>query len=159
MDTDNREQGYDTDGRRNFPAGRLVGMLAGAKLLRTLRYLTIPLIVAALVAVLAGDALTQSAPTLGTAESFGVLGGSTVTNTGSTVVNGDLGVWPGLAITGFPPGIVALPGATHPGDAVAQQAQSDVTIAYNALAGQACHFNLTGNDARRTHPHAGRLLF
>ncbi|MDI9549586.1 MAG: ice-binding family protein [Chloroflexota bacterium] len=146
MDTDNREQGYDTDGRRNFPAGRLVGMLTGAKLLRTLRYLTIPLVVAALVAALAGDAMTQSAPTLGTAESFGVLGGSTVTNTGPTIINGDLGVWPGSAITGLPPGIVALPGATHPGDAVAQQAQSDVTIAYNDLAGQACDVDLTDVD-------------
>ncbi len=146
MDTDNREQRHDADGRRSFPAGRLLGMFAGAKLLRTLKYLTIPFIVATLVAALVGDAMTQSAPTLGAAESFGVLGGSAVTNTGPTVINGDLGVWPNLAITGFPPGIVVPPGATHAGDAVAQQAQSDVTNAYNALAGQACDVDLTGLD-------------
>jgi hypothetical protein len=87
------------------------------------------------------------AQTLGTATSFAVLGGSAVTNTGSTVVTGDLGVWPNSAvnaITGFPPGIVI--GTVHPADAVAQQAQSDVTTAYDALAGLACNTNLTGQD-------------
>ena len=63
----------------------------------------------------------QTAPGLGTASSYAVLGGSTVTNTGSTVIDGDLGVWPGTAVTGFPPGIVG--GTIHAGDAIAQQAQ------------------------------------
>jgi hypothetical protein len=83
-------------------------------------------------------------PTLGTAESFAVLAGSTATNTGLTVVTGDLGVWPGTTITGFPPGIVI--GTTYAGNAVAQQAQSDVTVAYNDLAGRACDADLTGTD-------------
>jgi hypothetical protein len=89
---------------------------------------------------------TQAGATiaLGTAGSFGVLGGSTVTNTGNTVINGDLGVWPGLAITGFPPGIVN--GTTHAGSAVALQAQSDLTTAYNTLAGMGTTQNLTGQD-------------
>ena len=55
---------------------------------------------------------------LGTAQSFGVLGGSAVTNTGATSVNGNLGVSPGSAVTGFPPGIVTG-GTIHLNDAVA----------------------------------------
>jgi uncharacterized repeat protein (TIGR01451 family) len=87
-----------------------------------------------------------TAPSLGTAAAFAVLGGSTVTNTGPTVINGNLGVSPGSAITGFPPGIVIPPGTIHAADAVAAGAQSDNTIAYNALAGQVCNFDLTGQD-------------
>jgi Ice-binding-like len=71
---------------------------------------------------------------LGTASSFGVLAGSTVTNTGSSIINGDLGVSPGTAITGFPPGIVT--GAVHAADGVAGGAQSDLTTAYNDAAGR-----------------------
>ena len=80
----------------------------------------------------------QTAPTLGTADSFAVLGASTVTNTGPSLITGDLGVSPGTAVTGFPPGVVAG-GTTHAADAVALQAQTDTTTAYNQLAGQACN--------------------
>ncbi len=90
--------------------------------------------------------IQATAPPLGTAASFAVLGGSTVTNTGMTVVTGNLGVSPGTAVTGFPPGIVVPPGTIHTGDAVAATAQSDNAIAYNNLAGQACNHNLTGQD-------------
>jgi type VI secretion system secreted protein VgrG len=72
---------------------------------------------------------------LGTATPFAVLGGSTVTNTGPSVLSGDLGVYPGSAITGFPPGTV-INGTQHAADAVALQAQSDVTTAYNDAAGR-----------------------
>jgi hypothetical protein len=93
-------------------------------------------------------ALAQTAPPLGQAGSFAVLGASAVTNTGPTVLTGDLGIWANTtsSITGFPPGIVN--GATHSADAVAQQAQTDVTAAYNNLAGQACSQanTLTGID-------------
>lgn len=82
---------------------------------------------------------------LGTAQNFAVLGGSTVTNTGPTVVTGDLGVSPGSAVTGFPPGIV-VGGTIHAADAVAAQAQSDLTVAYNTAAGLPCTTNLTGQD-------------
>jgi len=89
------------------------------------------------------DAAT--APGLGTASSYAVLGGSTVTNTGSSIIDGDLGVWPGTAVTGFPPGIVTG-GTIHAADANALQAQGDVTTAYNSLAAQPCDFDLTGQD-------------
>src|SRR4051812_14420212 len=89
------------------------------------------------------DALT--APSLGAASSFRVLGGSTVTNTGSTTVQGDLGVSPGTAVTGFPPGLV-LGGTIHSADANALQAQTDTTVAYNQLASQPCTMDLTGTD-------------
>jgi hypothetical protein len=87
---------------------------------------------------------SASADILGTAQNFAVLGGSTVTNTGPTVITGDVGVWPGTAVVGFPPGIVS--GTIHASDAVAQQAQSDVTTAYVALAGMALTQDLTGVD-------------
>ena len=72
---------------------------------------------------------------LGTAESFAVLAGSTVTNTGPSVIRGDVGVSPGTAVTGFPPGIVNN-GVIHAADAVAAGAQSDLTIAYDDAAGR-----------------------
>ena len=89
-------------------------------------------------------AAAATAPPLGTEQSFAVLGGQTVTNTGSSVVTGNLGVSPGSAITGFPPGI--LTGVIHAADAVALQAQTDTTATYDKLAGQACTSDLTGQD-------------
>jgi Ice-binding-like/PEP-CTERM motif len=80
---------------------------------------------------------------LGTAAAFGVLGASTVTNTGPTVIDGELGVFPGTAITGFPPG---MSGTVHDSDAVAMTAQADATTAYNFAAGLAPTHNLTGED-------------
>jgi hypothetical protein len=82
---------------------------------------------------------------LGTAQNFGVLGGSTVTNTGATTVNGNVGVSPGSAVTGFPPGVV-VGGAIHSNDAVAQQAQNDLTTAYNNIASTPCTVDLTGQN-------------
>ena len=75
-----------------------------------------------------------TAVNLGTADPFVVLAGSTVTNTGPSVLNGDLGLSPGSAVTGFPPGSVN--GSVHVADALALQAQNDLTTAYDVAAGQ-----------------------
>jgi hypothetical protein len=99
-----------------------------------------------------------SASILGTAESFAVLGASTVTNTGSTIITGNVGVWAGSAVTGFLPtntfvgpgshtdGPGSASGTIHLMDAVAQQAQVDVTTAYNGLASMPVTSNLSGQD-------------
>lgn len=72
---------------------------------------------------------------LGTAASFAVLAGQTVTNTGPSVITGGIGLSPGSAVTGFPPGTVH--GSIHTADAVALQAQADLTTAYNDAASRA----------------------
>ena len=72
---------------------------------------------------------------LGTADSFAVLAGTTVTNTGPSVISSDLGVSPGMAVVGFPPGIV-LNGTIHANDAVASLAQADLSTAYDDAAGR-----------------------
>jgi hypothetical protein len=72
---------------------------------------------------------------LGTASSYAVLAGTTVTNTGPSTVQGDLGVNPGAAVTGFPPGQVSA-GVIHAADAAAASAQADLVTAYNATAAQ-----------------------
>ena len=82
------------------------------------------------------------ASVLGSADAFGILGASAVTNTGPSIVDQDLGVWPGTSITGFPPGTVL--GTIHNDDAVAMQAQADALTGYNFLAGLALTQTLTG---------------
>ena len=72
---------------------------------------------------------------LGTAQSFSVLGGTTVTNTGSTTLGGDLGVYPGSAVTGAASITFAGGGSVHTADGVAHTAQTDTTTAYNTLLG------------------------
>ena len=83
-----------------------------------------------------------TAPSLGSASSFAILAGTTVTNTGPTTITGDLGVSPGSAITGL--GSITLTGSTHTADAVALQAQSDTTSAYNILASTPCTQSFSG---------------
>ena len=88
---------------------------------------------------------------LNNAGSFAVLGGATVTSTGNTVLNGDLGVSPGTAITGFTfstptPGPGIVNGTTDAGGAFAATAQTNIVSAYNHLAGEVFTQNLTGQD-------------
>jgi hypothetical protein len=95
--------------------------------------------IAALVLSMFGDiasaAIVPTVP-LGTSANYAVLGGSTVTNTGNSTLDGSLGLSPGTSITGFPPGVVVPPGTTDTANAAAQQAQSDLTAAYVNAAGR-----------------------
>ena len=83
---------------------------------------------------------------LGTASAFGALAGSAITNSGETVVDGDIGVSPSRAISGFPPGRVTTGSEIYEAGAVPLQAQSDVTVAYNTAAGLQPTDDLTGQD-------------
>jgi hypothetical protein len=85
---------------------------------------------------------TISYVNLGSASPFAVLGGSAVTNTGSSMISGDLGVSPGTSITGFLPGVYT--GTLDAGDATAAQAQADLATAYTFAVGEACGTDLTG---------------
>jgi hypothetical protein len=82
----------------------------------------------------AANAATASV-SLGSAGNYAVLAASTITNTGPTTINGDLGLSPGTSVTGFPPGQVN--GSVHIADATAVQAKNDLTTAYNDAAGRA----------------------
>jgi serine-aspartate repeat-containing protein C/D/E len=101
---------------------------------------------------------TVPAVGLGTAENFAVLGGQAVTNTGPSVIFGNVGVSPGSAVTGFPPGIVTG-GTIHAADAVAAQAQSDLTTAYNQVAGLPVTRDLTSQDLGGLTLTAGVYFF
>jgi hypothetical protein len=97
---------------------------------------------AALAAPAAHAAATT--PDLGTAADFAAVAATTITNTGPTQVTGDLGVYPGTAIVGFPPGIID--GTAYAGVPPADTAAADAETAYNAAAGQPCDVTLSNPD-------------
>ncbi|SNX55649.1 uncharacterized protein DUF3494 [Streptomyces sp. TLI_55] len=102
------------------------------------------------------NAIATPVPIGTTLATYGVLGGATVTNTGPTVVEGlNVGVSPGSAITGFPPGVVTPPGTLHAADAHAGQAKVELTTAYNQAAGQSLN-PVVYNDA--PHEFGGQVL-
>jgi hypothetical protein len=81
------------------------------------------------------SAQAQAPVSLGAADPFAILAGTAVSNSGASVVGGDLGVSPGSSVSGFPPGMVN--GTIHAGDASAAQAQADLAAAYANAAGHA----------------------
>lgn len=88
---------------------------------------------------------------LGVASSFAVLAGSAVTNIGPSHISGNVGVSPGVSVSGFAAGEVTN-GAIHVNDALAVQAHSDLVKAYNTAAGEAA-IVLSGDLGGRTLPH------
>ncbi len=76
----------------------------------------------------------QAPVVLGAAADFAVLAGSTITSINATTVNGDLGLSPGSAVTGFPPGIIN--GDIHAADTAAGLAKAALTLAYNDAKGR-----------------------
>jgi hypothetical protein len=94
-------------------------------------------------------ACRQAAVVLGAADNFVVLAGSTVTNAGPSALTGDLGVSPGTAATGFPPGTIV--GTQHIGDSTSAQGEADLTTAYNDAAGRTlCAVSVAGNLGGQT---------
>jgi Ice-binding-like/Domain of unknown function DUF11 len=91
-------------------------------------------VAAALIGMQSGARAASVPVSLGTAANFAVLAGSTITNTGSTTINGDVGLSPGTSVTGFPPGQVN--GTVHTADSVALQAKNDLTTAYDDAAAE-----------------------
>jgi hypothetical protein len=100
--------------------------------------------------VTAGFATSAQAATvgLGTLDSFAVLGHTTVTNTGPSVITGDVGLSPGTSAPGFPPGMVN--GTFHINDSVAAKAQDDLTTAYNDAAGRSSTATVAADLAGQT---------
>ncbi len=81
---------------------------------------------------------------LGTAGDFAILAGAGVTNTGPTIINGDMGTSPTGTINGFPPGIVN--GTIHAADPIADEAKLDLTAAFNDAQGRSSGaINLQGD--------------
>jgi len=85
-----------------------------------------------------GTDFSGHAPDWGAAQSFAVLGGSTVTATGLAVISGNVGVSPGTAVTGFPPAVIQNGQIYSGGGSLAGPAQASALTAYNDLRGQGC---------------------
>jgi type VI secretion system secreted protein VgrG len=109
------------------------------------------------VTVLAPTAALAQVPNLGSAESFAVLAGATVTNTGVTSATGDVGVAPNGTITGA--AIAVVGGSIHEGDAVAAQAHLDASETYAELEAMTCGTNLTGQNLGGMNLSSGVYCF
>src|SRR5665647_2927585 len=112
------------------------GVSRPMKTLNRMRHmpLLLALLLVAMMAVPAMSMAAQPTVNLGTTSSFAVLAGETITNTGPTTINGDVGLYPGTAFPGQ--ASVTVNGAVHLTDAVASKAKDDLVTAYNDAAGR-----------------------
>ena len=99
--------------------------------------------------VITNQSTIQLPVTLASASGLAILAGTGITNTGATIVTGDMGLSPGTSVGGFPPGI--LNGVLHINDNIANQAKLDLTAAYNDAAGRSATRRRRGCDARSPH--------
>ncbi|MEO7370344.1 MAG: ice-binding family protein [Ilumatobacteraceae bacterium] len=117
---------------------------------RFARRLAIPAVAAtaALLVVMGQPASAGLVPTvlLATSGNYSVLGGQTVTNTGPSILGQSLGVSPGSAVVGFPPGQVLAPGTIEAANAVTLQGENDLTTAYVDAANRPVEFTQTNPD-------------
>jgi len=105
---------------------------------------TMKLAIPLFVALAYGPSQGLATPFLGSAQSFAVLGASTVTNANSTTLRGDLGVYAGTSITGL--GSITQTGTVHQTDAIAEQAQIEALAAYSILKGLSFTTDLSTQD-------------
>ncbi len=89
---------------------------------------------------------------LGSADTFAVLSGTSISNAGPTAISGDVGVSPGNSATGFTT-VTVTNGTVHLADTFAANAQADALTAFNPLSTETANSNLTGQDL------GGKTLF
>lgn len=116
---------------------------------KRVRFVVASVAAGGLLVALPGSAQAASAPVkLGTADSFVVLAGSGITNTGPTTLRGDLGTFPTTTITGG--SSLTVTGTNHQGDAVTKRAKSDLVTAYNTAAGEGPTSPISGDLTGKT---------
>lgn len=118
----------------------------GAKARATL--IATALLIPVMLVSLISDVKAATAVALGTADSFVVLAGSGITNTGPTTLNGDMGTYPTTTITGS--STITINGTNHAGDSVTQGAKTDLVTAYNSAAGQTSTNAISGDLGGQT---------
>ncbi|MEI8199217.1 MAG: ice-binding family protein [Eubacteriales bacterium] len=119
------------------------------KMKKRIRFFLFPLVILFVILPLSSTVMAAEAKVnLGSTETYAVLAGSTITNTGPTVISGtvggDIGLFPGTSITGFPPGTVG--GTTHLTDEAASLAKTDLVAAYNDAASRTPTMDMSGQD-------------
>ena len=122
----------------------------GRKRFRSAGVATAVAVVAAgmLVTLASGAAAAPRPVPLGTADSFAVLAGAGITDTGTTVVTGNLGTYPTTTMTGT--NLLVIHGTNHVGDAVTQGAKTDLVAAYNTAAGKGPTIPITADLGGQT---------